>query len=121
MSNKLSYTQQLLTQLPEDERPSEEDALSAWWQDIRPEGGLRLSSEGCVIFNRLGISKYEFDVPAHTPSRADVLLVLNKKLECPYYFVLGKKPRLVFFGSKEAMMYSLYGDITKFVNGLRRS
>jgi hypothetical protein len=115
MLNKLDYTQQILKQLPVDDRPSEEDALSIWWQDIRPAGGLRLSSEGCVVFNQLGIDSYEFDVPPSTPARANTLLILSNKLTCPYYIVISKKPRLVLFGSKEATMYSLYGDINRFI------
>lgn len=120
MLSKLDYTQQILKQLPADKRLSEEAALALWWQDIRPDGGLRLSPEGCVVFNYLNISSYEFDVPPSTPARANTLLVLNKKLTCPYYFKLGKAPKIVFFGSKEATMYSLYGDIDKFVAGLTR-
>ena len=65
MLSKLDYTRQILKQLPADECPSEEDALSMWWQDIRPDGGLRLSAEGCVLFDRLKIKGYEFEVLAN--------------------------------------------------------
>ena len=115
MLSKLDYTRQILKQLPADECPSEEDALSMWWQDIRPDGGLRLSAEGCVLFDRLKIKGYEFEVPPNTPARANTLLILSNKLTCPYYIVVGKNPRLVLFGSKEATMYSLYGDINRFI------
>jgi len=115
MLSKLDYTQQILKQLPEDDRPSEDYALSVWWQDIRPEGGLRLSPEGCVIFKRVGIAAYEFVVPPSTPAIASTLLILNKKLTCPYYIITGKNSKIVFYGSKEATMYSLYGDINRFI------
>lgn len=115
MLSKLDYTQQLIKQLPVDDRPTEEDALSMWWQDIRTDGGLRLSLEGCVIFNQLGIASYEFEIPPGTPARAGTLLILSNKLTCPYYIAIGKKPRLVLFGSKEATLYSLYGDINRFI------
>jgi hypothetical protein len=120
MLSKLDYTQQLLKQLPEDGKPSEEVALLIWWQDIRPDGGLRLSAEGCVLFNRLNITAYEFEIPVGAPVQANTLLVLNNKLTCPYYIVHGKRPKLVLYGSKEATMYSLYGDIRKFINSLAR-
>jgi hypothetical protein len=120
MLSKLDYTQQILKQLPDDNRPSEEFALSLWWQDIRPEGGLRLSPEGCVIFNAIGIAAYEFEVPPSTPARASTLLTLNRKLTCPYYITLGKKPKIIFYGSKEATMYSLYGNIDKFIQAISR-
>ena len=118
MLSKLDYTQQILKQLPAEERPTEEDALSMWWQDIRPDGGLRLSSEGCVIFDQLGITSYEFEIPPNTPARANTLLTLSNKLTCPYYIVISKKPRLVLFGSKEATLYSLYGDINRFIKAI---
>jgi hypothetical protein len=121
MLSKLDYTRQIIKQMSEDERPTEEDALSMWWQDIRPEGGLRLSSEGCVTFNNVGIKSYEFEVPPSIPAKPIILITLNEKLTCPYYIVLGKRPRLIFFGSKEATWYALYGDINKFVDILRKS
>ena len=120
MLSKLDYTRQLLTQIPEGERPSEDYALSVWWQDIRPDSGLRLSAEGCVIFKQLGIAAYEFEIPPGAPVRPNTLLVLNNKLTCPYYLVIGKKPKLVLYGSKEATMYSLYGDINRFIVSISR-
>lgn len=120
MLSKLDYTQQLLKQLPVNDCPSEEDALSMWWQDIRPDGGLRLSAEGCVLFGRLKITSYEFEIPPNTPARPSTLLILSNKLTCPYYIAIGKKPRLVLFGSKEATMYSLYGDINKFISAINQ-
>jgi hypothetical protein len=48
------------------------------------------------------------------------LLTLDRKLTCPYYISLGKKPKLLLFGSREATMYSLYGDIDKFIKGIAR-
>lgn len=114
MLSKRDYTRQIIKQLPAG--TWEEDyALSVWWQDIRPEGGLRLSPEGCTVFIRLGIDRYEFEIPPDTSVRTGVLLILSNKLTCPYYIVVGKKPKLILFGSKEATMYSLYGDINRFI------
>ena len=87
---------------------------------MRPDSGLRLSTEGCVVFKQLGIAAYDFDIPASAPVRANTLLVLNNKLTCPYYLVHGKKPKLVLYGSKEATMYSLYGDINRFIASINR-
>lgn len=120
MLSKLDYTQQILKQLPVDDQLSEDYALSLWWYDIRPDSGLRLSAEGCIVFGLAGIVSYEFDVPLDTPAKPVTLLVLNKKLTCPYYIAVGKKPRLVLFGSKEATMYSLYGDVNKFIASINR-
>jgi hypothetical protein len=45
------------------------------------------------------------------------VLALDRKLQMPYYIV-GKKKipvDLVMFGSKEAMLVNLYGDLDKFL------
>ena len=45
------------------------------------------------------------------------VLSLDRKLQMPYYIV-GKKKipvDLVMFGSKEAMLVNLYGDLDKFL------
>lgn len=118
MLSKLDYTRQILKQLPADKRPTEDDALSTWWQDIRPDGGLRLSPEGCVLFKKLGIVSYDFEIPRSTPVRANTLLILGNKLTCPYYIAISKTPVLMLFGSKEATMYSLYGDINRFISAI---
>lgn len=117
MLSKLDYTRQLLKQLPAGTW-EEHYALSVWWQDIRPEGGLRLRPEGCAVLISLGIDRYEFEIPSDTPVRANNLLILSNKLTCPYYLAMGKKPKLVLFGSKEATMYSLYGDINRFISAI---
>jgi hypothetical protein len=47
-----------------------------------------------------------------------VILDLDRKLEWPYYLDFDarkKRARIVFFGSREAMMASIYGDIEKWL------
>ena len=118
MLTKLDYTRKLLSQLAEPDRVSEHEALDSWWRDARYKTCLRLSSEGYDIFRSLGISSYNFELSSDVSTRASVLLVLSRKLTCPYYIHIGKKPSLVLFGSKEATMYSLYGDINRFIKAL---
>ena len=109
----------MLAQLP-DNQTTLELAVQDWWQDIRPNGGLRLSVYGFDVFNLLEVSRYEFEVPASMPTKPNQLITLNNKLTCPYYIKPGKKPKLILFGSQEAIMMSLYGDIEKFIRGLSR-
>jgi hypothetical protein len=47
-------------------------------------------------------------------------MILNRKLDCPYFLKGGKSTRLILFGSKQAMMYAMYGDMEKFLNYLKR-
>jgi hypothetical protein len=118
---RLDITRKLLSQLPEQDRVSENQALGNWWRDVRNETCLRLSAEGYSVFKTLGISGYNFEIPPGVPSRASILLILSRKLTCPYYIHIGKTPSLILFGSQEATMYSLYGDINRFVTALNRS
>ena len=121
MFNKQQLTQQILNQLPEDDRPSFDQAMKSWWQDIRDDGGLRLSLSGYDSFNFRNIDRHEFEVPPSTPALPRQLIILNKKLDCPYYLTLGKKPKLIIFGSKQAVMYAMYGDLEKFLKYLNRT
>jgi hypothetical protein len=116
MPNKKSLTQQLLHQLPADERPDYQFALKTWWQDGRDDGGLRLSPYGMDVFKLLKIQQHEFEFTrAVSPS---LLMTLNRKLDCPYYIKGGKTSRLILFGSKQSMMYAMYGDMEKFLRYL---
>lgn len=121
MLNKIALTQQLLDQLTWNIKPTLDEALQEWWKNPDSNAGLRLTAEGFFVFGVLEIEHYSFEVPASTPALPGQLLTLDRKLTCPYYLSLGKRPNLVLFGSKEAMMYSLYGDITRFLKGIARS
>jgi hypothetical protein len=121
MLNKVTLTQQLIDQLQSDVKPTLDEAMQEWWKNPDEHAGLRLTTEGFFIFGLLEIAHYEFDVPPGMPARPGHLLTLDRKLTCPYFITLGKKPKLMLFGSKEATMYSLYGDIDKFLKGIARS
>ena len=119
MPSKQYLTQQLLTQLPPDDRPAYQFALKTWWQDSRDDGGLRLSPYGLDVFRLLEIESHEFEFSrALSPG---LLMTLNRKLDCPYYLKGGKTTRLMLFGSEQAVMYAMYGDMEKFLRYLDRT
>ena len=119
MPNKQELTRQLLTQLPEEERPSYRFALRTWWQDSRDDGGLRLSLYGLDVFRLLKIQSHEFEFThALSPS---LLMTLSRKLDCPYFLKGGKSTRLMLFGDQQAIMYAMYGDLEKFLRYLDRT
>jgi hypothetical protein len=120
MLNKVALTRQLINQLKGDIKPALDEAMQEWWKNPDEHAGLRLTTEGFFLFSMLEIAHYEFDVPPSMPARPGQLLTLDRKLTCPYYITLGKKPKLMLFGSKEATMYSLYGDLDRFLRGISR-
>jgi len=126
MFNKLLVTQHLLdmyqaSEWPVDYWPSLEQAMKTWWSNIREHGGLRLTTEGYNVCNHVDIASYEFTVPETLPTTPRHLLALDQKLTCPYYIKVGKNPKLLMFGSQEAVMFALYGDVEKFITSLKHS
>jgi len=117
MLNKFQLTQELITRYPD--APSLDDAMVTWWQNIRDDGGLRLTYKGFYVFeNLLELSSYSFELPEKllTPKN---LLALDRRMTCPYYMVNNRKlNKLVMFGSKEAMMATLHGDMQRFITSL---
>jgi len=117
MLNKLALTQELITRYPD--APTVDEAMHSWWQNIRNDGGLRLTYEGFYVFeNLLELSSYTFDLPEKllTPKN---LLAMDRRMTCPYYMVNNRKlNKLVMFGSREAMMATLHGDMQRFILSL---
>jgi hypothetical protein len=46
------------------------------------------------------------------------MLALDRKIQMPYYIsaTKGIPKKIVFFGSREAVMINLYGDLQKFLD-----
>ena len=121
MTTRQQYTERLLESLPEDDRPTLEEALQSWWMNFRDGGGLRLTNAGFMAFGTCDLKTYSFDVPPNLPAVARHLLTLDKKLDCPYYIKIGKNPQIILFGSQQAMMLAMYGDLEKWMTFLNRT
>jgi|694.fasta_scaffold110969_6 hypothetical protein len=119
MTDKQEFTLRVLTQLPAGHSWDINSAMTHWWKDVRPNSGLRLSTQGHEILQDLKIESWEFKMPSGTPARPQHLVVLNRCVTRPYYLNIGKNVNITFYGSKEATMFSLYGDIDRFVNALK--
>ena len=117
MLNKFQLTAELIHHYPD--APAMDEAMRSWWQNIRDDGGLRLTYEGYRVFSDcLELSSYSFDLPEKllTPKN---LIALDRHMTCPYYMVNNRKlNKLVMFGSKEAMMAALHGDMQRFIKSL---
>ena len=84
---------------------------------------MRLTELGYMAFTQLlKIESYDYDIdPIDLDSK--MIVALDRRLQQPYYIVTKKRIpiKIVFFGSKEAMMANLYGNIKKFIDNYRIS
>ena len=117
MLNKLTLTAELIHHYPD--APALDDAMRSWWQNIREDGGLRLTYEGYRVFSDcLELNSYTFELPEKllTPRN---LIDLDRHMASPYYIVNNRKHNnIVMFGSREALMATLHGDMQRFIKSL---
>jgi len=116
--NKLRLTEELVKQLDPDSGITVRRAMHTWWFNIRKNGGMRLTGPGYTVFTeQLDLARYEWSI--HDPHQFNqhVILDLDKKMQMPYYIsaTKGIPKKIVFFGSREAVMVNLYGDLKKFL------
>lgn len=120
MRDRHQLTEELIKQLSVD-GVDLESAYLTWWHNLRPAGGMRLTDIGYNVFcKQLKIQYYEYQLdPLKINSRT--IIALDRKLQEPYYIKTNKMipVKLVFFGSKEAMLANLYGDIDKFLDNYK--
>lgn len=117
MRDKHSLTQAFISSLPQGEAIPVEQALSQWWYNIRSSGGMRLTAEGHrVLGTLLDVEHYTVTIDPKKFSRR-LLLDLDRKLKYPYYIQTkkGLAQALILYGSQEAVLASLYGDLDRFI------
>lgn len=118
MRDKKKLTATLVTQLDPESGITAERAYGLWWHNLRNQGGMRLTKAGYLTFlNLLKLEHYNFNLePFDLNSK--LIIAMDRRLQQPYYIVTKKMMpiQIVFFGSKEAMMANLYGDIRKFID-----
>lgn len=121
MLTKQQITQQMLMGLQEDHRPTYDQAYKSWWMNFRAGGGMRLTNAGFTAFEMCDLETYSFEVPVSLVAKPSHLLTLDKKLDCPYYIKIGKRPQIVLFGSQQAVMLAMYNNLEKWLMFLTRT
>lgn len=119
MRDKKTLTQELVKRLPEQDQISTDAAIKSWWFNFRNAGGMRLTSQGYHAFRALlELAYYEFEIKDPLQFTQRMILSMDRKLQTPYYIlaVKGIPKKIIFFGSQEALMTNLYGDLKKFLD-----
>jgi hypothetical protein len=120
--DKTQLTQDLLTLLPGDRNMSVESALPAWWFNLRKTGGMRLTRLGFQTFvEDFDLEHYAYTIDNPVLFNQQTILTLDRKMQMPYYIdsVKGIPKKIVFFGSQEAVMINLYGNLQQFLDNYR--
>jgi hypothetical protein len=120
--NKQKLTETLVNQLDPDWGITVKKAMRSWWFNLRSTGGMRLTSVGYHTFiAELDLEHYTYTVDDPTDINQQTILDMDRKLQMPYYIhaVKGIPKKIIFFGSKEAMVTNLYGDLKKFLDNYR--
>jgi len=117
--DKCQLTEELVLLLPEGQQISTKSALHTWWFNIRRKGGMRLTALGHQAFvEYLDLEHYSYPIDDPLLFNQRTILKLDRKMQMPYYIDVVKKipKRIVFFGSKEAVMVNLYGNLQQFLD-----
>lgn len=122
MRDKLKLTQQLVDQLPDPYKVSVAQARQGWWFNIGNRGGFRLTALGFKVFtDQLELKCYPYKITDEMTFTMQTVLRLDQQLQSPYYIVTKKgfPMDVIFFGSKEAMLVNLYGNLDKFLDNYK--
>ena len=80
---------------------------------------MRLTGPGHLAFVKdLELEHYEYAIDNPLLFNQQTILDLDRKMQMPYYIsaTKGIPKKIVFFGSKEAVMVNLYGNLKKFLD-----
>ena len=122
MRDKLQLTETLVDLLPDSRRISVESVVPVWWYNLRKTGGLRLTALGYRAFvEELELENYEYSIDNPQLFNQQTILDLDRKMQMPYYIhvVKGVPKKIVFFGSREAVVINLYANLQQFLDNYR--
>lgn len=89
--------------------------MPIWWRNsrVKAEGGLRLTEEGLkFVQDRLQLQTYDVPFPQEFTITTQVLIFLDKFIDCPYYLAADG---IIVTNEKKAMELHLFsGDIRKY-------
>jgi hypothetical protein len=112
---KETYTKLFLKELGKtinDQTVSE--YMPLWWQNTRSNShtGLRLTDKGYETICEIGLATYDIPFPLDMSVTTQVILFLDKFIDCPYYLT---KKGIVVTNERKAVELTLFsGDVRKY-------
>ena len=113
MNWKDTYTKIFLNQLGKTSNDiTVKEYFPLWWKNTRENGGLRLTDEGFDILTEIELATYEVPFPKDMPITTQVIIFLDKFIDCPYYLT---NRAIHVTSEKKAMELHLFsGDLRKY-------
>jgi len=113
MNWKETYTKIFLNQLGKTSNDiTVKEFFPLWWKNTRENGGLRLTDEGFDILTEIELATYEVPFPKEMPVTTQVIIFLDKFIDCPYYLT---NRAIHVTSEKKAMELHLFsGDLRKY-------
>ena len=113
MNWKETYTKIFLNQLGKTSNNiTVKEYFPLWWKNTRENGGLRLTDEGFDVLTEIELATYEVPFPRDMPLTTQVIIFLDKFIDCPYYLT---NRAIHVTSEKKAMELHLFsGDLRKY-------
>lgn len=111
---KNEITDRVYSLLP-DPTCSREQALLFWWVNIRSRGGMRLTPAGFCAFKEVELESWSIDIDRDEFTKR-FIVDLDRRLTCPYFIFRNK---IHLFGSQQAVMALLHGNMTRYLGSLQ--
>lgn len=115
MNWKETYTKIFLKELNKSTgNATVREYLPIWWMNTRnkDKSGLRLTEAGFDTVNEIGLETYEIPYPKEMPVTAQVIVFLDKFIDCPYFL---SKRSIIVTNERKAVELTLFaGDIRKY-------
>lgn len=114
MNWKETYTKVFLKQADiAISESSLKEYMPLWWQNTREVGGLRLTEEGMLfLMEKIELATYEVPFPPEFKITTQVILFLDKFIDCPYYVT--NKGITVTEEKKALELHLFSGDVRKY-------
>lgn len=82
------------------------------WRNPFSKTSLRLTDEGFVFLNEtLGLENYTYKLPKGQYDSSKIYIWMDKHISTPFW--LDGRTKIIFFGTRDSMMLSLYGNDLK--------